>query len=473
MFHDNVEVEILSASDNNEKQIKDIQYFIDKKVDILVVSPNESAPVTPIVEKAFDLGIPVIVTDRKVLSEKYNAYIGPDNYEIGKLAGDYVVKYLNGNGNIVEIKGTAGSTPAIERHEGFMSIVRNYPEIKIIFQDDAVFLKSLGKKKMQEALKKHSKIDLVFAHNDRMAQGAYIAAQEMGREKKIRFVGIDAVPGYGIDQVIDGTLDVTFMNPTGGDKIIQLALDILNHNEFPTEITLPTNIVDKRNARVLKLQSDYIDQQKGKINSLNNKIDSYFARYATQRAMLYSSLILLLLVFILFFLTLKSNKSIKYLNSKLYKQNHETNSQKEQLEKQRDQLLNLSKQLEEATHSKLMFFTNISHDFLTPLTLVIEPIKQLILNRNLSRKQLKLLQLIEKNINILVHLVKQILDFRKYEEGKMELILSKNDLKVCLEEWNKIFLPSFINNKIKFSFNINENFQDYSCFDPYKTRAFF
>jgi signal transduction histidine kinase/AraC-like DNA-binding protein len=264
------------------------------------------------------------------------------------------------------------------------------------------------------------------------------------------------------------------MNPTGGDKIIKLALDILNHNDFPTEITLPTNVINKRNAKVLKLQSDYIDQQKVKIISLNDKIDSYFVRYTNQRAMLYSSFILLLLFFILLFLALKSNKSIKYLNSKLSKQNHKTNSQKEKLEKQRDQLLNLSKQLKEATHSKLMFFTNISHDFLTPLTLVIEPIKQLILDLDLSRKQLKLLQLIEKNINILVHLVTQILDFRKYEEGKMELILSKNDLKVCLEEWNKIFLPSFINNKIKFSFNINDNFQDYSVvFDQEKIQRIY
>jgi len=461
MFHDGVKVEILSAIDNNEKQIKDIQYFIEKKIDLLIVSPNESAPVTPIVEKAFDAGIPVIVTDRKVLSNKFTAYIGPDNYDIGKLAGEYVVKQLEGKGNVVEIMGTSGSTPAIERHQGFMTIVKKYPDISIVYQEDAVFLKSLGKKKMEEALVQEDTIDLVFAHNDRMAAGAYLAAKEANRENDMFFVGIDAIPHFGIDQVIDGTLDVTFLNPTGGDKIIQLAMDILKGNRYSLETALPTNIVDKRNARVLKLQSDYLDQQKGKIKYLSKQIDGYFVRFTNQRIMLYSSLILLLLVIILFFLTLKSNKSIKYLNARLSKQNAETVSQKRQLERQRDRLVVLSKQLEEATHAKLMFFTNISHDFLTPLTLVIEPIKQLLDIDSLDRKQRALLKIIEKNVNLLIRLVRQILDFRKHEDGRLELILSKNSLSKCLSEWNESFLPTLLKNNIKFNFNVIPQPDDY------------
>ncbi|HZJ21387.1 MAG TPA: substrate-binding domain-containing protein [Pricia sp.] len=477
MFYEGVQVEIRPAYDNNERQIRDIQYFIDKGVDLLVVSPNESAPVTPIIEKAFESGIPVIVTDRKITSEKYTAYIGPDNYEIGELAGEYIAKFLRGSGNIVEIMGTSGSTPAIERHAGFINIIKKHPEINVVYQEDAVFLKSLGEKKMEEALLKNKNIDLVFAHNDRMAAGAFKAAQKAKRENEMVFVGIDAVPGehFGVAQVIDGTLLATFLNPTGGDQIVQMAMNILNEKDFPRETTLPTNIVDQRNARVSKLQSDYIGKQKEKINSLNDKIDSSLNRYTNQRVILYGSLVLLLLVVGLFYVTLKSNKSIKHLNKKLSGQNEETNSQKEQLEVQRDQLVGLSKELEEATHAKLMFFTNISHDFLTPLTLVIEPIAQLVSKGNLSRAQLQMMGLIEKNVNILIRLVKQILDFRNYEDGKMELVLSENDLNKCVKEWNDIFMPSFYRKKIKFRFETTDDFPEYRfAFDKEKIqRAYF
>ena len=193
MFRGNIDVIFCSANDNNAKQAEDIAYLIKKKVDLMIISPNESAPVTPAVEMAYKSNIPIIISDRKIRSDKFTAYIGPDNYEIGALAGEFIVKYLKGKGKIVEIKGTEGASPTIERHEGFMSVVNKYKDIEVIYSESGIFLESIGEKKMEEALLLNPEIDLVFAHNDRMAKGAYKVVKAKGREKEITFV---PVAGY-------------------------------------------------------------------------------------------------------------------------------------------------------------------------------------------------------------------------------------------------------------------------------------
>lgn len=219
MFRGNIDVIFCSANDNNAKQAEDIAYLIKKKVDLMIISPNESAPVTPAVEMAYKSNIPIIISDRKIRSDKFTAYIGPDNYEIGALAGEFIVKYLKGKGKIVEIKGTEGASPTIERHEGFMSVVNKYKDIEVIYSESGIFLESIGEKKMEEALLLNPEIDLVFAHNDRMAKGAYKVVKAKGREKEITFVGIDglAEDGYGVDMILDGVLAASFVNATGGE----------------------------------------------------------------------------------------------------------------------------------------------------------------------------------------------------------------------------------------------------------------
>ena len=233
MFRGNIDVLFRSANDNNAKQAEDILYFIKKKVDLMIISPNESAPVTPAVEMAYKSNIPVIISDRKIYSDKYTAFVGPDNYEIGVLAGEFIAKYLKGRGKIVEIKGTEGASPTIERHEGFMSVISKYKDIEIVYQASGIYLESIGEKKMEEALSLNPEIDLVFAHNDRMAKGAYKAVKAAGREKEIPFVGIDALAeeGYGVDMILQDILVASFVNPTGGDKIMELAMNILQINK--------------------------------------------------------------------------------------------------------------------------------------------------------------------------------------------------------------------------------------------------
>lgn len=452
MFYDGVSVEIRSAGDDNVKQADDIRYFINRGVDLLIVSANEAAPMTPIVEEAYEKGIPVITVDRKILSDQYTAYIGADNYEIGRAVGNYIASSLHGKGNVVELTGLSGSTPAMERHQGFMAAISHFPEIKLIGKADAVWERGPAEQEMDSMLHCHPKIDAVFAHNDRIAPGAFEAARKVGREKEMLFVGIDALPGKGngLELVIDSVLNATFIYPTNGDKVMQLAMNILEKKPFPRETVMNTAVVDRTNAHIMQLQTAHISELDRKIETLNGRIGTYLSRFANQQVVLYGSLLILLLVAGLLLVVYKSLRSKNRLNREL-------SSQKEQLEEQRDQLIQLSHQLEEATHAKLVFFTNISHDFRTPLTLVADPVEQLLADKNLSGDQHRMLALVQRNVNILLRLVNQILDFRKYENGKMEYTPVPVDLLACFEGWNESFQATARKKHIHFSF---ENMTD-------------
>lgn len=441
MSYDGVSVEIRSAGDDNNKQADDVRYFMDKGVDLLIISANEAAPMTYIVEKAYQKGIPVIMVDRKILSDKYTAYIGADNYEIGCAVGNYIVARLKGKGNVVELTGLSGSTPAMERHQGFMSVIDRYPGIKLIDKADAAWEQAPAELEMDTILKKHSKIDAVFAHNDRIAPGAYAAAKKVGREKEMIFVGIDALPGKGngLEMVLDNVLDATFIYPTNGDKVMQLAMNILSKKDFPKETVMNTAVVDSTNARMMQLQTAHISDLDQKIETLNGRISSYLSRVTTQQFILYGSLLILLLVAGLLLVVYNALRSKNRLNK--------------ELSEQRDQLIQLSRQLEEATHAKLVFFTNVSHDFRTPLSLVADPIEHLLEDKNITDDQRRILALIRKNVQILLRLVNQILDFRKFENGKMEYMPGMLDVHSSFESWNESFLETARKKHIHFSFN--------------------
>lgn len=244
------ELIISDAQQSNSKQVADVENFIVQEVDVLIISPNEAKPLTDVVGKAYKQGIPVIVLDRKILSEEYTVFIGADNEKIGELAGNYAAKLLDGRGRVVEIWGLKGSTPAIERHNGFMKGIAEYPDIEVIYQQDGAWLRRKGREIMENALQRFEKIDLVYAHNDPMAIGAFLAAQYAGRHRDIRFIGIDGLPGPegGAQAVIDGQLDATFLYPTGGREAIRVADDILDGRKIPKHITLGTVRIDPSNA---------------------------------------------------------------------------------------------------------------------------------------------------------------------------------------------------------------------------------
>lgn len=456
LFYDGVEVEIRTAKDNNRNQIADIKYFIDKKVDLLIVAPNEAAAITPVVEKAYRQGIPVVVIDRKILSDKYTAFVGADNYEIGKDLGQYILNRLHGKGKVLEITGLEGSTPAMERHKGLTDVLKEEPGIEITASVDGAWLQSVAGEKMDSVFQTNKNIDLVFAQNDRMAIGAYLSARQQQLEKEMLFVGIDALPGkeYGVEQIINGVLDATFIYPTGGDKIVQVAMDILEKRPYERDTKLSTALVDKTNARVMQLQTDHITEQDGKIERLNNQVNEYLSRYSAQTMFLYACLIILLLFAALLAIIVRAYWTKNRMNMELSRQ-------KKKLEEQRDQLISLSKQLEEATHAKLVFFTNVSHDFRTPLTLVADPVEQLLEDKALTPRQQSLLKVVHKNVHILLRLVNQILDFRKYENDKLELVRANMNLRVQLQEWSHSFQTLALKKHIHFVLEVNDDRADY------------
>ena len=289
-----------------------------------------------------------------------------------------------------------------------------------------------------------------------MAIGAYLSARQQQLEKEMLFVGIDALPGkeYGVEQIINGVLDATFIYPTGGDKVVQVAMDILEKRPYERDTKLSTALVDKTNARVMQLQTDHITEQDGKIERLNNQVNEYLSRYSAQTMFLYACLIILLLFAALLAIIVRAYWTKNRMNMELSRQ-------KKKLEEQRDQLISLSKQLEEATHAKLVFFTNVSHDFRTPLTLVADPVEQLLEDKTLTPRQQSLLKVVHKNVHILLRLVNQILDFRKYENDKLELVRANMNLRVQLQEWSHSFQTLALKKHIHFVLEVNDDRADY------------
>ena len=441
LFYPGVEVKIRQAQDDNARQIKDIKEFIRQRVSLIIVAPNEAGAIAPVLEEAYEAGIPVVLVDRRIHSDKYTAYVGADNYEVGKKVGEYIVNALHGKGKVVEITGLKASTPAIERHRGMMDALKKASDIKIVASADAGWFQDKAKVVVDTILKNHDQIDLIVAQNDRMAMGAYQEARRQKREKDILFIGIDAVAGkgYGVESVAKGGLNATFIYPTGGDKVIQVAMSILKGQKYERENYLSTAAVDKGNARIMQLQTEHIFALDHKIELLHNRLDDYFLRYSAQKMFLYACVVILVLVGFMMFFLVRAFWVKNRMNTELSTQKKQLEQQRDQLQVQRDQLIELSRQLEDATHAKLAFFTSVSHDFRTPLTLIADPVNQLLEEKQLGNRERKMLEIVQRNVSILLRLITQILDFQKYEHGKLHLRLSEFNILTGVREWTEAF----------------------------------
>lgn len=245
--HPNLKVIYKDAQNDTLKQRAHVEEFISAKVDLIIISPKEAAPLTEPVAKAIEAGIPVIVLDRRLLGDKFTCFIGADNRKIGRAAGEWIKKTLGGKGKVVELKGLMTSTPGQDRHAGFREGIAG-SNIEVIFEADMKWLEPEARKEMESALSRFSKIDLVYAHNDPGAHGAYLAAKAAGREKEMLFVGIDALPHEGVAYVSQGILSATFLYPTGGAEAIETALKILRGETVPKEITLGSRLFTKENV---------------------------------------------------------------------------------------------------------------------------------------------------------------------------------------------------------------------------------
>lgn len=438
LFYPGVNIEVYQAHDDNVRQIQDIESLIKKKVDLLIVAPNEAEAITPVIEKVYDAGIPVILVDRKINSEKYTAYVGADNYEIGRRAGEYIADRLKGKGRVIEIAGLKGSTPAVERHRGMVEALKAAPDVQVIASVEAGWFQQKAGEVMDSLLDVYPQVDLVFAQNDRMAIGAYEKARQKKRAGQIAFVGVDAVTD-GVESVAGGRLDATFIYPTGGDKVMQVAMAILRGEPYQRENILSTALVNRANARVMQMQMKHILTLDQKIELLNRQLDDYFLRYSAQKMFLYACVVILVLAGFLFFFLVRAFWVKNRLNTELSSQKQQLEQQRDQLQAQRDQLIVLARQLEEATHAKLAFFTSVSHDFRTPLTLIADPINQLLEEKHLGERERNMLEIVRKNVAVLLRLITQILDFQKYEHGKLALRLSEFNALECIKDWTEAF----------------------------------
>lgn len=246
--HPDFEVTWRDAQNDTLKQRAQVEELVQAKVDLLIISPKEAQPLTDPVAKVFDAGIPVIVLDRAVLGDKYTTFIGADNKKIGKAAGEWVKQVLGGKGKVVELKGLMTSTPGQDRNAGFREALQG-SEIEVAFDADMKWLEPEARKEMDSALSRLPKIDLVYAHNDPGAHGAYLAAKAAGREKEMKFVGIDALPHEGVAYVEQGLLDATFQYPTGGREAIETAAKILRGEKVVKSMTLGSRMFTKDNVK--------------------------------------------------------------------------------------------------------------------------------------------------------------------------------------------------------------------------------
>jgi ABC-type sugar transport system substrate-binding protein/DNA-binding response OmpR family regulator/nitrogen-specific signal transduction histidine kinase len=419
-----VELKISDANNNIEKQIDDIERFISNKVDVIIVSPIQSKPLTAVVEKSIKAGIPVLVVDRKIDGEKYTAYLGADNIEIGRIAGRYIVSHSKGSGKIIEITGAIGSSPAYERSLGFGQILKENQRIKVENTIHGDWEGESVKEPLKAILLKNPNIEYIFAHNDRMALSAWETAKTLGLEKKIKFIGVDGLNTVngGIELVKSGVLDGTILYPTGGNEALKLALKMYNKEPIAKNNILNTIVIDKNNAEIIENQMDKVDQQQAVIDSQQGAIKVQEKEYASQ-----NNLVRLLSFFLVIILSLtiysiystisisRKKKQLERINQTVIYQNNE--------------IQEMAQIAQKSNEAKLNFFTGLSHEFKTPITLIMSYVESLIENEKIKGTTLvDEVKLIHRNSNRLLRLINQLLDFRKIEEQKFTLRASNTKI---------------------------------------------
>ena len=310
-----VELRFAAAFDSDERQVQQIDSLVETGIDLLIVAPNQVQTISPAIDRAYDKGIPVIVFERKTNSQKYTAFISADNYEMGRVMGEYIASQLQGKGRVMEIMGLEGSSPAIERHNGFADALKNHPNIEIIATLQGDWTEESAVKATKQWLSKEQTansqkpIDFVFAQNDRMAMGArkVLLSSSYPYSSSPQFCGIDGLPGKdgGIACVRDSILDASYIYPTHGDKILQLAIDILDGKPFEKETMMMSALVTRDNARVLLMETEEIMRQSNYLDQLHSRADGYLQQLGTQRVISWLAIafiILLVGVLVLFYL---------------------------------------------------------------------------------------------------------------------------------------------------------------------------
>lgn len=443
----NLILKIKDAEEDNDKQVADIKSFIKQKVDLLIISPNESKPVTPVAVEAFRAGIPTVIIDRKIDSDEYAAYIGADNYEIGRSAGLYVNSLLKEKTTIVEVWGRKGSSSARERHQGFIDALVGNEDITI--KEVAGEWHYEETKKNIAALGSFDDIDIVYAHTDRMALAAReaILSRDPRAAERIRFIGIDALPGagQGIEAVKNGYLTASFLYPTGGSTAIKVAWQILTGQFVSKKYALTSALIDKGNAGTMYLQSEQLTNYQEQIEKQRNNLDEIFSQY---RFLQNSVGMILLLMGLLILMSLY----VIHIYRKVQRKNHELKRTNIQVEQQKEELAAANRKVELATARKLQFFTNVSHEIKTPLTLILGPLNKLSKELPEGSPLADDIHIIKKNAERLKRVVNQLLDFRKVESNKMNMRVTQVELVAFIAEVKSYFENMAQSRQINYSF---------------------
>ena len=418
-LHDNVELRFVSADDNDKQQTEQINALTDGDVDLLIVSPNQMNTVTKPIDRAYDKGIPVILFDRKTSSGKYTAFIGADNEKIGRTIGEYVATQLGGRGTVAEIRGLEGSSPAIERHRGFVTAIKKHPGIRLLASESGNWLQQSGSDVAAGMFAKGIVPDYIFAQNDRMALGAWSEAKRRGLDKRIKFVGIDALPGNdgGIKLVRDGVLEASYIYPTRGDLVMHLALNILEGKPYQRDNYMKAALVTRDNAETMLMQTEEMGYLSGQLEKLHGRIDFFFTQYSHQKVYFILSVVILVLVAVVL--------------AALYR------------------MAIVKRRMErETADAKLSFFTDMSHDLRTPLTLIADPVERILDDSNLTSRQRDMLAVVRRNSALLQRLVSEILDLRRIQEGKMQLTVTEFNLADYMRLWVDGFLTLAATHKV-------------------------
>ncbi|MFH6951026.1 substrate-binding domain-containing protein [Flavobacterium sp. FlaQc-51] len=419
-----VDLKISDANNNINKQIEDIERFISNKADIIIVSPIQSKPLTAVVEKSLKAGIPVLIVDRKIDGENYTAYLGADNIEIGRIGARYIISHSKNSGKIIEITGANGSSPAYERSLGFNQIVNENKRFKIVNTIQGDWEKESVKIPLKAVLQQNPDIEYIFAHNDRMALSAWETAKTLGLEKKIKFIGVDGLNTVngGIELVKSGVLDGTILYPTGGNEALKLTLKMYNKEPVSKNNILSTIVIDKNNAEIIENQMDKVDQQQSVIESQQGAIKVQEREYASQNNLVRLLSFFLVIILSLTIYSIYSTISISRKKKQLERINQTVIDQNNEIQE-------MAQIAQRSNEAKLNFFTGLSHEFKTPITLIMSYVESLIENEKIKGTALiDEVKLIHKNSNRLLRLINQLLDFRKIEEQKFTLRASNTKI---------------------------------------------
>lgn len=454
-LYPNINLKISEANRSVDKQIAQIEDFIDEGVDVLLVSPLETKKIVPVIERAYDKGIPVILIDRKIESDKYTSFVGADNIAVGRMAASYIASSAAENVSVLEIKGTDNSSPTIERSLGFNQIAKEVDNIENVYTienyTDDQFSKILDTLDV-------SATQYVFSFNDILARSAWQVAENKGLEDDLKFVGVDGLvgPDGGINMVLDGRLRATVLYPTGGAEAIKLARRVYAGEQVLKNNSLNITLIDKLNADIMKNQYEKINEQQLELEKQLQAIDLQEEKYYAQNNLLKIAMALLAVILSLAIYSIYSIRIIRRKNKELQVTNDKVVYQKNKLE-------SIAEEIRRVNKAKINFFTGVSHEFKTPLTLIMSSLESIYMELKGSKSKYQTdLEVISRNSKRLLRLVNNLLDFRRIEDEKFNLKVSQTNLLEFSEKVSMDFKKEA--KKRSITFEIESNNKDLSVY---------